>query len=599
MSERHRSLAFTASMGSEPLLVKVVDLGLGSRVEATQSLVASALEDQGWKVERVRLPANGLPRRVSRAHKHVTAAFTATPAALKESWRIARHLNAVTEPGDTVLLPDRAGVAGLFAVEQAMRPLNARRSVLVTAADSLALEYLAIAGTYDGVPEDVEFAIDWELTGYRFAAAVLATSERAIEYLASVGIGAELILAATADDAPTDAPRPSTVWLPEPVARLSQTPTMLRALNLARIEAPTLKVFVSDTDRPDLIWNGTTWEAMAGTRALFDDAIQRVDGLTDPDLILLGDPYAVPDDEINRLRKEGISVVVPEGSTASSYWPDAATWGTEHDLADALAGGATSAGSRVPARLLIPTHTTDPSRAQRVSVAVPVFRQVAYLDACIQSILSQDQPPHEVILIDDGSRSEDVSRAIGAWSEQYPNLIRSLSQPNQGVCVARNLALESMTGDAFLLVDADDELEPSFIAVCADALRANPDLWAVATWTEFFGDYNGIEAKPPFDRRVGRRENPIVSTCVVVDMRVRDLGIRFEPDLAYLYCEDWDVWAKVVAAGGSFGLIPEPLARHRVTPGQGASLRTGLAHSLGKAKATSHISGTHDSRNGV
>lgn len=67
----------------------------------------------------------------------------------------------------------------------------------------------------------------------------------------------------------------------------------------------------------------------------------------------------------------------------------------------------------------------------------------------------------------------------------------------------------------------------------ADALRQDRSLWAVASWTEFFGDYEGIEAKPPFDRRVGLRKNPIVSTAALVDMSVRDAGIRFAPDLAF------------------------------------------------------------------
>ncbi len=114
----------------------------------------------------------------------------------------------------------------------------------------------------------------------------------------------------------------------------------------------------------------------------------------------------------------------------------------------------------------------------------------------------------------------------------------------------------------------------------------------MATWTEFFGAYQGVEAKPPFDARVGRRENPIVSTCVLVDMKVRDQGIRFEPDLAFLFCEDWDVWAKIVAAGGRIGLVPRPLARHRVHVSSGGFRRTDLAHAVGKARATRRLWGT-------
>jgi hypothetical protein len=69
-------------------------------------------------------------------------------------------------------------------------------------------------------------------------------------------------------------------------------------------------------------------------------------------------------------------------------------------------------------------------------------------------------------------------------------------------------------------------------------------------------------------------------------MAVRDKGIRFAEDLAFLYCEDWHFWSQIVAAGGRFGLVPEPLARHRVHPSSGGYLRTELAHAIGRSRAT-------------
>jgi hypothetical protein len=116
-------------------------------------------------------------------------------------------------------------------------------------------------------------------------------------------------------------------------------------------------------------------------------------------------------------------------------------------------------------------------------------------------------------------------------------------------------------------------------------LRQDRWLWAVASWTEFFGDYEGIEAKPPFDRRVGLRKNPIVSTAALVDMSVCDAGIRFAPDLAFPFCEDWHVWSQIIAAGARMGLVPEPFVRHRVHPASGGFRRTELAHRIGKARA--------------
>jgi GT2 family glycosyltransferase len=113
----------------------------------------------------------------------------------------------------------------------------------------------------------------------------------------------------------------------------------------------------------------------------------------------------------------------------------------------------------------------------------------------------------------------------------------------------------------------------------------------VATWTEFFGDYEGVEAKPPFDPRVGRRENPIVSTAALVDIRVRDEGISFAPDLAFIFCEDWHYWSQIVAAGGRMGLVPRALVRHRVHQTSGGFQRTELAARIGTARAIEPLLG--------
>ena len=153
-----------------------------------------------------------------------------------------------------------------------------------------------------------------------------------------------------------------------------------------------------------------------------------------------------------------------------------------------------------------------------------------------------------------------------------------------------------MTGDAFLLVDQDDVLYPTFIQRTAEALRQDDSLWAAAVWTEFFGEYEGIEAKPPFDRRTALAENPIVSTAALVEIRVRDEGVAFTPDLAFLYCEDWNYWSQIVAAGGRLGLVPEPLIRHRVHHASGGFQRTDVAHRIGMARATEPLLRMPDTR---
>jgi len=68
-------------------------------------------------------------------------------------------------------------------------------------------------------------------------------------------------------------------------------------------------------------------------------------------------------------------------------------------------------------------------------------------------------------------------------------------------------------------------------------------------------------------------------------MKIREAGVRFAPDLAFIFCEDWHFWSQITAAGGRFGLVPEPLARHRVHISSGGFLRTEVAHTAGKSRA--------------
>jgi hypothetical protein len=565
------------------------------RLERALTLAIAELERRGLEVSFVVVPARGLPASAAAETHQLAGLFAATPGVLVESWRVARHLEAVTEPGDVVLLTDHLGFGGMFAVEQAAAAPDLRRIVWTLAGDGLGVERLVVAGTVGGTDAEETAAIDWEIAQYRFSDAVLTLGDQARALVGRFGVeGIRLTTAREA--APGAAGEPARVLqLPERVSRRSQAPKMLRAVSGLLEERPDLTVFASSNDAPDQIWSGTTWEAAEPALRPFADRVHRTGDLLTGAALILGDTLEVPGDDVAAARDQGRTVVVADGSPAAALWPDAPTWEDEDDLAHVLRGiveGATRSPSVTAAVQELPTgerHFAG-ERATRVSVGVPVFRDVDFLDDCVESVLGQEQAPHEVILLDDGSYSRDVDARLDRWAGERPGLIRVLRQPNRGVCVARNTMLEAMTGDGFVFVDQDDVLAPGFIVRCAQALRNDASLWAVATWTEFIGSYEAVEAKPPFDRRVGRRENPIVSTAALVDMRVRDEGIRFAPDLAFIFCEDWHVWSQIVATGGRIGLVPEPLVRHRVHTDSGGFRRTDLAMQIGKTRATEPLS---------
>lgn len=104
-----------------------------------------------------------------------------------------------------------------------------------------------------------------------------------------------------------------------------------------------------------------------------------------------------------------------------------------------------------------------------VSVVIPCWNQAHFLGAAIESVLAQEYPELELVVVDDGS--EDNSIEVAA---RYPG-VRRLRQPNSGVAVARNRGLAESRGDYVVFLDADDRLLPNALEVGVGELRAHPD----------------------------------------------------------------------------------------------------------------------------
>jgi GT2 family glycosyltransferase len=551
------------------------------RGAASLEYVLRLLTNSGQSFERITL--GDLDKRINRPSRQIEKRFQHTPEPLLDSWRVARRLTELTDPGDVVLMSDHRGLGGIFALDQAAAEKGQRRQLWTLAADSGFLELRLVAATHAGLPMPIDSQVDWEIVQYRWSDRVLATSTRAIDELAVIAVEAELIGEIEPQNFETGQPDPAQIWAPGPVSRRNQSGIVLRAVT----SVPKASIVVSGVDQEDGVWTGTTWDALRHSREVLGDRVRRESASpTRPTTIIVGDPFAPPSAEVAEMYAAGVPVLVPNDSAAQVAWPDAPAWSDADELAQLLAGSSNVNPVDVRSRVSMQEEThTEPGHTLEVSIGIPVFRDVRFVIDCVESVLGQDMPPVEVLLIDDGSASVEVDRVFTALMDRDPR-IRTITAHHRGVCAARNTAIEQMRGDAFVLIDSDDILQPTFISRCAAVMTAREDVWAVATWTEFFGSYEAIEAKPPFDDRVGLRENPIISTAVLVDMKVRDKGIRFADDLAFLFCEDWHFWSQIVAAGGHFGLVPDALAKHRVHASSSGYLRTELAHAVGRSRAT-------------
>jgi glycosyltransferase involved in cell wall biosynthesis len=132
-----------------------------------------------------------------------------------------------------------------------------------------------------------------------------------------------------------------------------------------------------------------------------------------------------------------------------------------------------------PRRHAIETEVTSaPLRGDqefpRVSVIIPCFNQGRFLGQAIQSVLDQDYPDVEIVVVNDGSTDDtrEVARLFG-------DRIVYIEQENSGVSVARNAAVARATGPYLAFLDSDDTMLANSLHERVAVLNARPEIGLV------------------------------------------------------------------------------------------------------------------------
>ena len=96
-----------------------------------------------------------------------------------------------------------------------------------------------------------------------------------------------------------------------------------------------------------------------------------------------------------------------------------------------------------------------------ISVILPVYNNVQYLEECLDSVLAEEKLSIEIVAIDDGS-TDGSEQILDDYAGKYEN-IRVFHQENSGVSVARNLGLEKANGEYICYLDSDDRYCPGVL----------------------------------------------------------------------------------------------------------------------------------------
>lgn len=115
-----------------------------------------------------------------------------------------------------------------------------------------------------------------------------------------------------------------------------------------------------------------------------------------------------------------------------------------------------------------------------ISIIVPVYKAEAFLNKCVDSILSQTYRNIEVILVNDGSpdHSPELCDAISRMDER----VIVIHKENGGQGSARNVGLAQAKGEYILFVDSDDWIHPES---CKKLLSCAIENQCDIVWAEF------------------------------------------------------------------------------------------------------------------
>ncbi|MGH3348358.1 MAG: glycosyltransferase family 2 protein [Nocardioides sp.] len=105
-----------------------------------------------------------------------------------------------------------------------------------------------------------------------------------------------------------------------------------------------------------------------------------------------------------------------------------------------------------------------------LSVVVPAYQVVGWLEESLRSVLDQSLTDLEVVVVDDGSTdgTAELADRVAATDER----VRVVHRPNAGLAAARNAGTELATGELLTFVDSDDLVVPGAYEQLVGSLRS-------------------------------------------------------------------------------------------------------------------------------
>lgn len=197
-----------------------------------------------------------------------------------------------------------------------------------------------------------------------------------------------------------------------------------------------------------------------------------------------------------------------------------------------------------------------------VAVVTPSYNTGRYIGAAVRSVLEQDYPQVDYIVMDGGSTdgTVDVLKSFGP-------VLKWVSQRDHGQADAINRGFSQTRGDVLGWLNSDDTYAPGALRRAAEFLRVHPDVAMIYGDADFI-DGAGVRigrcahVEPMFrQRRLLHYCDFIVQPAAFFRRAAFDAVGGLDPSLNWAM--DYDLWLRFAAAGFKVAFVPHVLANYR------------------------------------
>lgn len=194
-----------------------------------------------------------------------------------------------------------------------------------------------------------------------------------------------------------------------------------------------------------------------------------------------------------------------------------------------------------------------------VSVVIPTYKRIDFLKSLLLSLTKQTYKDFEVIIVDDASPQEmQYQQVINQFTSSFSSLIYLRNSKNCGPSYSRNRGILMSRNELIAFVDDDDEWLPQKLEKQIALFKQDKDnLGIVYTWTKIIKGHHEIgefssELEGYLMENILQHDFIPSSSVMVKKNALIEAGLF---DERLMYCEDWDVWTRIIEKGYTCSVV--------------------------------------------